>query len=269
MKIASLLAGVAAVALVAGTASAQDIHKGQSSLTGSAYLVGNTPLLPVPPFSNIIPNIGIAAGNALGAANAANANNSSSNVSSWHAIGNAVDNVGTAEASDGATFTLTGAVSTDCAYYSGNNNTETLDFGQIGIYASDNTGPAAAFTMVAPAVLSIDTNLAGCNTANTVRIQKNDVRGMVNNAGVGYDSDVFQANLPYTITASYTAGSPGVAAGGSAQSLVVAANADQNSRQHGAWKSAMSLDINVPTPTKALLAGTYSGDFSVTISAGL
>ncbi|WP_374515227.1 hypothetical protein, partial [Brevundimonas sp.] len=175
----------------------------------------------------------------------------------------------TAANSDGATFTLQGTVSTDCAYYSGNNNTETLDFGQIGIYASDNTGPAAAFTMVAPATLSIDTNLAGCNTANTVRIQKNDVRGMVNNDGSGYDSDVFQANLPYSVTASYTAGSPGVAASGSAQSLVVAANSDQNSRQHGAWKSAMSLDVLVPTPTKALLAGTYSGDFSVTISAGL
>ena len=180
-----------------------------------------------------------------------------------------MNNNGTAESSDGATFTLTGTVSTDCAYYSGNNNTETLDFGQIGIYASDNTGPAAAFTMVAPATLSIDTNLAGCNTANTVRIQKNDVRGMVNNDGGGYDSDVFQANLPYSVTASYTAGSPGVAASGSAQSLVVAENADQNSRQHGAWKSAMSLDVLVPTPTKALLAGTYSGDFSVTISAGL
>src|SRR5690606_23511539 len=101
----------------------------------------------------------------------------------WHAFGEAADNNGEAATSVGATFTLTGSVSTDCAYHSGNNNTETLDFGQIGIYASDNTGPAAAFTMVAPATLSIDTNLAGCNTANTVRIQKTDVRGMVNNDG--------------------------------------------------------------------------------------
>ena len=141
--------------------------------------------------------------------NLANAQNGGSLVSSWHAVGNAVDNNGTAETSDGATFTLTGSVSTDCAYYSGNNNTETLDFGQIGIYASDNTGPAAAFTMVAPATLSIDTNLAGCNTANTVRIQKTDVRGMVNNSGSGYDTDVFQANLPYSIAASYTASGTG------------------------------------------------------------
>ena len=31
----------------------------------------------------------------------------------------------------------------------------------------------------------------------------------------------------------------------------------------------MSLDIVVPTPARALLAGTYSGTFGVTISAGL
>ena len=253
MKIASILAGVAAVALTAGAASAQDINRGQTHIGGTDVNVQGGGFF----------------GNIAAALNRANAQWGNSPISSWHAYGNAVNNNGTAESSDGATFTLTGTVSTDCAYYSGNNNTETLDFGQIGIYASDNTGPAAAFTMVAPATLSIDTNLAGCNTANTVRIQKNDVRGMVNNDGGGYDSDVFQANLPYSVTASYTAGSPGVAASGSAQSLVVAENADQNSRQHGAWKSAMSLDVLVPTPTKALLAGTYSGDFSVTISAGL
>ncbi|MFN3536664.1 MAG: hypothetical protein ACK4Y4_04380 [Brevundimonas sp.] len=257
MKIVSLLAGVAAVALTAGAVSAQDIHQGQSSLTGSTTMYGNNggflgPVLNIPANANL-----------------ANAQNGGSSVSSWHAVGNAVDNIGTAETSDGATFTLTGSVSTDCAYYSGNNNTETLDFGQIGIYASDNTGPAAAFTMVAPAVLSIDTNLAGCNTANTVRIQKTDVRGMVNNSGSGYDTDVFQANLPYSIAASYTASGTGAPAAGSAQTLTVAENADQASRQHGAWKSAMSLDIVVPTPARALLAGTYAGTFGVTISAGL
>ena len=257
MKLVSLLAGVAAVALTAGAASAQDIHQGQSSLTGALTMNGNNGGF-LGPILNIPANL-----------NLANAQNGGSAVSSWHAVGNAVDNNGTAETSDGATFTLTGSVSTDCAYYSGNNNTETLDFGQIGIYASDNTGPAAAFTMVAPATLSIDTNLAGCNTANTVRIQKTDVRGMVNNDGSGYDTDVFQANLPYSIAASYTASGTGAPAAGTAQTLTVAENADQASRQHGAWKSAMSLDIVVPTPARALLAGTYAGTFGVTISAGL
>src|SRR5690606_13694836 len=184
MKIVSLIAGVAAVALTAGAASAQDIHQGQSSLTGGLTMYGNNggflgPILNIPAQLNAI-----------------NAGNSSSIISSWHAIGDAVDNNGTAALTDGASFTMTGTVSTDCAYYSGNNATETLDFGQIGIYASDNTGPAAAFTMVDDAEVSIDTNLAGCNTANTVTIAKTDLNGLVNAGASSYDSNVFQANLP-------------------------------------------------------------------------
>lgn len=248
MKIVSLLAGVAAVALTAGAASAQDINKGQTQ---------------VPIFGTV--NVG---GGGAGFLNRLNANWGNSPISSWHAVGNAVNNNGTAATSDGASFTMTGVVSTDCAYYSGDNNTETLDFGQIGIYASDNTGPAAAFTMVDDAEVSIDTNLAGCNTANTVTIAKTDLNGLVNAGASSYDSNVFQANLPYEVTARYVAGPvAGGAAPGSPQQLVVATTADQNSRQHGAWKSAMSLDVVIPVPAKALVAGSYAGTFGVTISA--
>lgn len=77
------------------------------------------------------------------------------------------------------TFTLKGAVSTDYAYYTGNAST-TIDFGTIGIYASDDTGPANAFDMTAPANVTIDTNLAGCNTSNTVTVS-DDIRGLVMN----------------------------------------------------------------------------------------
>ena len=277
MKIVSLLAGVAAVALTASAASAQDIHRGQSTgpITGiTVNWTGNTPNVPYPGgLGNIgaaLQNAAINASNGLGAVNAANAQNGNSFYSSWHAIGNAVDNNGTAAGSDTAQFTLTGTVSTDCAYYSGDNATETLNFGQIGIYASDNTGPAAAFTMVDEAEVTIDTNLAGCNTANTVRIQKTDLNGLVNAGASAFDSNVFQANLPYEVTARYTAGlSTGAGSIGTPQELTVATNSDQASRQHGAWKSAMALDVTIPTPAKALVAGSYSGTFSVTISAGM
>ncbi|MBX9460143.1 MAG: hypothetical protein KL785_02415 [Brevundimonas sp.] len=258
MKIVSLLAGVAAVALTAGAVSAQDINQGQTQRNlvgpgGGTYTYSFSP-------GTIAAidhgrNIQRAAGTLPGA-------------SSWHALGNAVDNNGTAALSDGASFTMTGTVSTDCAYYSGNNDTETLAFGQIGIYASDNTGPAAAFTMVDDAEVSIDTNLAGCNTANTVTIAKTDLNGLVNAGASSYDSNVFQANLPYQVTASYVAGPvAGGAAPGTNQTLVVATTADQNSAQHGAWKSAMSLDVVIPVPAKALVAGNYAGTFGVTISA--
>ena len=253
MKIVSLLAGVAAVALTASAASAQDINKGQFHLLGDQNVQGG----------GFFANIGAAV-------NRANANNGNSLVSSWHAFGNAANNNGTAADEDGATFTMTGTVSTDCAYYSGNNDTETLDFGQIGIYASDNTGPAAAFTMVDDAEVSIDTNLAGCNTANTVRIQKTDLNGLVNAGASAYDNNVFQANLPYSVTASYVASpATGGPAAGTNQTLVVATTSDQASAQHGAWKSAMSLNVVIPVPAKALVSGAYAGTFGVTISAGL
>ena len=60
--------------------------------------------------------------------------------------------------------------------------------------------------MVDDAEVSIDTNLAGCNTANTVTIAKTDLNGLVNAGASSYDSNVFQANLPYQVTASYVAG---------------------------------------------------------------
>src|SRR5690606_30494322 len=180
MKIVSLLAGVAAVALTAGAASAQDINYGQFVHPASGQTVGVVQSL--------------LATNRLRAQGNPDAGDQFKASSAWHAYGNAVDNNGTAALSDGASFTMTGTVSTDCAYYSGNNATETLDFGQIGIYASDNTGPAAAFTMVDDAEVSIDTNLAGCNTANTVTIAKTDLNGLVNAGASSYDSNVFQAN---------------------------------------------------------------------------
>ncbi|WP_426024583.1 hypothetical protein [Brevundimonas sp. PWP3-1b1] len=195
------------------------------------------------------------------------ATNAGHSFSAFAVQGGSAGNNGTASTSDGATFTLKGAVSTDCAYYTGNAST-TIDFGTIGIYASDNTGPANAFDMTAPANVSIDTNLAGCNTSNTVTVSKNDIRGLVNNSGAGYDSNVFQANLPYSVTGSYTAGAVGSAAPASQGNYIsLATTANSTSASHGAWKSAMSLDVAIPVPSKSLLAGAYEGQLTVAIQA--
>lgn len=188
-------------------------------------------------------------------------------MSAWHAFGGSQGDNGTAANNDGATFTLKGVVSTDCAYYSGSSNSQTIDFGTIGIFASDNTGPAAAFDMTAPANVTIDSNLAGCNTSNTVTLSKSDIRGLVNNSAAGYDTNVFQANLPFSVTANYTAGAVGVAGAASPTSLVLTAASNSVSAQHGAWKSAMALNVNIPVPSKSLLAGSYQGDLTVNIAA--
>ncbi len=250
MKIVSLLAGVAAVAMLSTAASAQDINKGQNSVSELNFLNGGYTL--------------------LNASNLANANDGNAVLSSWHAVGDADGNIGgNGSSSDGATFTMTGSVSTDCAYYSGTNNTETLDFGQIGIYTSDDAGPAAAFTMVDDAYVNIDTNLAGCNTANTVRLAKTNVNGLVSDNTGGFDSAEFQNNLPYSVTARYVAAAANTTAVGTNQTLVLTTALPNITRTHGAWKSAMSLDVEIPQAAKALVAGNYSGTFSVTISAGI
>ncbi|HAD85052.1 MAG TPA: hypothetical protein DCG71_09440 [Brevundimonas sp.] len=252
MKIATLLAGVAAVALTASAASADTINRGQTTLpiVGTQDIVG-----------------GGLAGDFFAAANRANAQWGNSPASSWHAFGGSEGNNGTAADDDGATFTLKGMVSTDCAYYSGSSTSQTIDFGTIGIYASDNTGPAAAFDMTAPANVTIDSNLAGCNTSNTVTLSKSDIRGLVNNSSAGYDTNVFQANLPFSVTANYTAGDVGIAGAASATSLVLPTGSNSVSKQHGAWKSAMALNVNIPVPSRSLLAGSYEGDLTVNIAA--
>ena len=259
-KLASLLAGVAAVALSAGAASADTIYQG--SVTTQGFLGGT--------YAGSLQGQGLGNAIGLGAVVAADiANNwvGLSNTSLITVSGGSAGNNGTASLTDGATFTLKGAVTKDCAYYTGNANT-TIDFGTIGIYASDNTGPAAAFDMTAPANVSINTNLAGCNTSNTVSVSKNDIRGLVNNSGVGYDSNVFQASLPYSVSGSYTAGAVGsTAAATSGNWIELGTNANATSATHGAWKSAMSLDVSIPVPAKSLLAGSYEGQLTVSITA--
>jgi|GEM_PF-284999 len=276
-KSAFLLAGVAALALSATAASAQNVRfvqQGQQTgvIAGSVNAGGSIGNVNISIPTGITVDIPYGGFFGLGAisnaSNANTANNVNATNSAWHGSALSVGNVGGAgDGSDSATFTLTGNVTEDCAFYTGTSNALAFDFGQIGVYVSDNTGPAAAFTMVAPAVMNFDTNLAGCNTPNKITIQKNDLRGLVNNMGGGYDDAVFQANLPYAVRAQYTAAA-GVGTGtGALQTLNVATNADQNSVSHGAWKSNMDLQVTIPQADMALLAGNYSGNFTVTIAA--
>ena len=251
-KFASLMAGAAALALIAAPAMAGTVYQGSVTNPLFPFLGGpNTNNTAAVVGADVLNNFGLLPGN----------------VSLITISGSSAGNNGTASNADGATFTLKGAVSTDCAYYTGNAST-TIDFGTIGIYASDDTGPANAFDMTAPANVSIDTNLAGCNTSNTVTVSKNDIRGLVNNSGAGYDSNVFQANLPYSVIGTYTAGAVGsTAAATNGNYINLAANANSTSASHGAWKSAMALNVNIPVPSKSLLAGAYEGQLTVNIQA--
>ena len=259
MKRFALLAGVAALSVMATSASAQNMmNRGQYVNGGSGQIVGTY---------NQTGFLKAAQGHTLTSAddvNFAKINNQSV----WLAIGSAEGNNGTAAGNDGATFTLKGNVTKDCSFYSGSSTNQTLDFGTLGIYASDNTGPAAAFDMVAPANVTVYTNLAGCNTANSVTITKNSADGLINSGNTGgYDSNVFQANLPFSVEAKYTAAAHNSVANGSQQTLSVSSTALSNVANHGAWKSPFSLAVNIPVASKALLAGNYEGTVAVQIQA--
>ncbi len=252
MKAYQLIAGVAALALSATAASAGSFS--QSAAHG--------------------PLIGNPSGPGQGSAIAGQLANVTSNillgkvVTSWisasGSVGNDRDTAGNAEAS----FTLKGEVSQDCSFYSGNINT-VLNFGQIGINTLDNGGVDDAFDMVSAANASIETNTAGCNTRNEVRITKdNGAIGMKSNYAGAFDGAQFQANLPYKVDASWT----GVPAGaGSAtattQTLSVGTNQADGVKVQGAWKSHFNVNINVPVPTKSLVSGVYQDTLTIELAA--
>lgn len=255
MKIASILAGVAVAALTASAASAGTINKGQITVPVFGFPVDfNSP-------GAVTGLVGWSSTD-----NRNNSQNGAAGYSSWHANGQSGANVGSVGDTGDATFTLKGKVATDCAYYTGSSNNQTLDFGTIGIYADENAGPANLFNMTQAASVEINSNVAGCNTANKVVISKTDLQS--DNVG-GFDSNAFTNKLPFTVVANYKAGAAGsTAAVTSAQDHVtVASGSSSNQATHGAWKSPMSLKVNIATPGKALLAGNYEGTVSVLISA--
>ena len=166
-------------------------------------------------------------------------------------------------------FSLSGTVNRDCSFYAGNNsNARNIDFGVIGVRTGDNENVNSAFEMVGPAEANIDTLTAGCNTNNVVEINKDDIRGLVNLAPGGYDTDEFQANIPYEVTASWTGVALNAQTTGSAQTLNVPTTGNAGQKQQGAWRSRMDIDIVAPAVTnKGLVAGDYTGTTTLTLRA--
>ena len=167
-------------------------------------------------------------------------------------------------------FNLSGTVQKDCSFYSGNGyttNVRNIDFGVIGIRAGNNENVNQAFDMVGAAVADIDTLTAGCNFNNTVKIVKDNVGGLINAAPGGYDSDEFQANIPYQVVATWTGVGQGGPATGTGQTLDVSTTEASDQLAQGAWRSGMHIKITAPVADKALVAGTYAGSTTLTLTA--
>lgn len=181
-------------------------------------------------------------------------------------------NVGTASNSETADFTIQGNVSEACVLGAGGDLND-VNFGTIGIYADATSTVENVFTAVGPANGHTRTNLAGCNIANTMTVTKtNGVDGLVNAdaATGGYNQNVFQANIPYSIAVQYTAGAPGtLTPQASISQFQVASNASTNQKANAAWKSDAAFRIDLTDPTKALVAGNYSDTVTVVLAAGI
>ncbi|BBB07513.1 hypothetical protein [Sphingopyxis sp. EG6] len=255
-----LSGAVAAIALIATPAMAQ---------TNERHYAG-TANVNVPFFGNVNLSGGITnPGPLLGLALDAVVENSQTFGTRYTVQADAPNTTGTVE-NISLQFNLTGTVPKDCSFYSGNgytSNVRNISFGEIGIRAGNNENVNQAFDMVGPAVADIDTLTAGCNFNNTVKLVKSDVRGLVNAAPGGYDTDEFQDHIPYQVVATWTGVGTGGPAVGTGQTLDVSTTELSDQLAQGAWRSGMHIKITAPVAAKGLVAGTYSGHTTLTLTA--
>lgn len=255
MKIASLLAGVAAVTLMAAAPAMAEgpIYKGAAS---GPYTSTGQPQAAVGTYTGTA-ELNLAQ---------TYVNNGGQDVALFTiASAGFAANDGTLNADAGATFAMSGTVSTDCAFYTGGTNTD-IAFGTIGINAQGNN-PGAAFEMIGGnRTVSIDTNLAGCNTRNTVTISKTDLRNTTNTGG--FDALQFTNTIPVSLNATFTAAGLGEQANGSLRTVSLTGSGIQSGGgTYGAWKSNMDIDLTLTNPGLGLLAGSYTGSVSVLINS--
>ena len=272
MKFASVLAAAAAatLALTATAASAGDaVHRGATTRS----LTGNTPHLINQALGTAInyqgaTNAGLVLPGGATATPVYAAVQSGANLNPGIALftmdsNGFADNQGTANVSSGATFSLTGSVTPDCAYYTGGTDTA-VNFGRIGINAQDNN-PDAAFEMVGgDRTLDINSNLAGCNTKNTVTFSKSD---LTNASAAGFDGAQFTNVIPVELSAKFVAGDVGVTVNATEKTVQLLQPGNQTvPNTYGAWKSYLNMAVKMKNPGKGLLAGSYNGSVGVTIA---
>ena len=265
MKLSSILCGAAAIALLATSAEA---HWGWPGKPGNPG--GNEPGAPSAPATSWGEHVtGLRPVDHDPYGNYAGTNDTRAGTESrWAATYEGKDNVGDAGQTDGATFTLRGTVSPHCVFYTGSSDDLNFNFGRIGIYASENHGPALAFDQVEGAKLKFRTNVAGCNTKNSVTLDR-DSAYLEAAVDFGYDAEQFTNKIPFDVVAKFKA--PNVSQG-SHQARDVNLSLEGSStrpasREYGAWKSPMEIVVDLGTAQKSLVAGDYTGSFSVTIQA--
>lgn len=156
---------------------------------------------------------------------------------------------------------ITGFVPADCALFTGgaNGSQQEINLGELGIEGESDQAVNNLFDLRAPINLAIASGTAGCNTANTMTISKdNGASGLTNADAVasgGFDNTQFQANIPYQIVASFqTAG---------VDSLTVSPSEPSDNLPLGPWRSNFNMAISAQKPANGLVAGTYEDVITV------
>lgn len=181
------------------------------------------------------------------------------------------DDAGTVSDDITATFGVSGNVVASCILGNGDAVLDDVNFGNIGIYGDAAAGVDNAFEMVQDRNGNSSTNAAGCNTSNRLTLTKTGGSTGMSNAdasAAGYDPNVFQANLPYSLAAVYA--SPNVGStvmSGTTGKFSVADTATTNFRENGAWRGDLGIKVVIPVPVKALVAGAYTDTVTVQIEA--
>lgn len=217
---------------------------------------------------------------ALLASTAANAANTSGSFNDWDASADHVtwsattpDNSNDdANQTVTAQFTMNGTVDKTCAIqgvdggYANGLSSSSMDLGTIGINAGDDSSVTDLFTMTGPVQLNIHSAAAGCNYNNSLTLTKSSANGLLNTSPGSYDSNQFQANIPYAATASFVGVQSGVGAG-SPQSVNIDSISSSNGGTFGAWRSPLDIDVTMPQVTgKGLVGGQYTGTLTVTLA---
>ncbi|BCA63082.1 hypothetical protein HMP09_2316 [Sphingomonas sp. HMP9] len=176
-------------------------------------------------------------------------------------------NTETASTTVANSFTLTGVVTKDCSFYGGGQTGHTINLGVIGVRTGNNDNVSIAFNQRDAVTANVNSATAGCNTDNIVTIAKaNGSDGLKNFTPGSYDSNQFTDRIPYAVNASWTGVAAGSTAAGTTQNLAVAFNQGTNALTGGAWRSAFNMDVNAPSQSKGLVAGTYSDTITVTLA---
>lgn len=178
-------------------------------------------------------------------------------------------NSGTVSDELSATFSITGSVVASCILGDGDAVLDDVNFGTLGIYGDASNGVDNAFEMVGTSNGNSSTNAAGCNTSNKLTLTKtNGAQGLVNTdaAAIGYDNAVFQANIPYTLSAVYASGNVGDVGTSAVTGKFNVGTGDAfNSRDNNAWRGSLGIKVVIPPAAKALVAGDYSDTVTVLI----